>query len=47
MKTMHVSFFELHTFGSDNYLNNLYNRWREVPGATIGKPIGYIDSGCL
>jgi uncharacterized protein (DUF1800 family) len=35
--------FELHTFGSDNYLNNLYNRWREVPGATLGKPIGYID----
>jgi len=35
--------FELHTFGSDNYLNSLYNRWREVPGATSGKPIGYID----
>ncbi len=35
--------FELHTLGSDNYLNSLYNRWREVPGATSGKPIGYID----
>jgi len=35
--------FELHTLGSDHYLNNLYNRWREVPGATSGKPIGYID----
>ncbi len=35
--------FELHTLGSDSYLNNLYNRWREVPGATSGKPIGYID----
>jgi len=35
--------FELHTLGSDNYLNSLYNRWREVPGATSGKPVGYID----
>ncbi len=35
--------FELHTLGSDNYLNSLYNRWREVPGATSGRPIGYID----
>jgi uncharacterized protein (DUF1800 family) len=35
--------FELHTLGSDNYLNSIYNRWREVPGATNGKPIGYID----
>jgi uncharacterized protein (DUF1800 family) len=35
--------FELHTLGSDNYYNSLYNRWREVPGATSGKPIGYID----
>jgi uncharacterized protein (DUF1800 family) len=35
--------FELHTLGADNYFNNLYNRWREVPGATSGKPIGYID----
>jgi uncharacterized protein (DUF1800 family) len=35
--------FELHTLGSDHYFNNLYNRWREVPGALTGKPIGYID----
>jgi uncharacterized protein (DUF1800 family) len=35
--------FELHTLGADNYFNSLYNRWREVPGATSGKPIGYID----
>jgi uncharacterized protein (DUF1800 family) len=35
--------FELHTLGAEAYLNHLYNRWREVPGATDGKPIGYID----
>ncbi len=35
--------FELHTMGSDHYLNHLYNRWREVPGATEGMPEGYID----
>jgi uncharacterized protein (DUF1800 family) len=35
--------FELHTLGSDHYYNSLYNRWREVPGALSGKPIGYID----
>ncbi|MCP4438855.1 MAG: DUF1800 domain-containing protein [Aureispira sp.] len=35
--------FELHTLGADNYLNHLYNRWKEVPGATEGKPEGYID----
>lgn len=35
--------FELHTLGADHYYNALYNRWREVPGATQGKPIGYID----
>ena len=35
--------FELHTLGADNYYNSLYNRWREVPGAVAGKPIGYID----
>jgi len=35
--------FELHTLGQDNYLNHLYNRWREVPGAVDGKPAGYID----
>ncbi len=35
--------FELHTMGRDAYLNGLYNRWRDVPGASKGKPIGYID----
>lgn len=35
--------FELHTLGADHYYNNIYNRWREVPGATEGRPIGYID----
>jgi uncharacterized protein (DUF1800 family) len=35
--------FELHTLGADHYYNGLYNRWREVPGATQGHPIGYID----
>jgi len=35
--------FELHTLGSPAYFNHLYNRWREVPGATDGKPVGYID----
>ncbi len=35
--------FELHTLGASHYYNHLYNRWREVPGATEGKPIGYID----
>ncbi len=35
--------FELHTLGEDNYLNHLYNKWREVPGATEGKATGYID----
>ncbi len=35
--------FELHTLGSENYLNHLYNRWKEVPNALQEKPIGYID----
>ncbi|MBO9342237.1 MAG: DUF1800 domain-containing protein, partial [Roseiflexus sp.] len=35
--------FELHTLGQENYLNHLYNRWRDVPGALEGNPIGYID----
>jgi uncharacterized protein (DUF1800 family) len=35
--------FELHTLGAENYLNSLYNRWRDVPGAMEGKPTGYID----
>ena len=35
--------FELHTLGEDNYLNHLYNRWKEVPGAETGIAKGYID----
>lgn len=35
--------FELHTLGRPAYLNALYNKWREVPGALDGRPQGYID----
>lgn len=35
--------FELHTLGAENYLNHLYNRWRDVPGAVFGAASGYID----
>lgn len=35
--------FELHTMGEKAYLNSLYNRWRQVPGALSGHPRGYID----
>jgi len=35
--------FELHTLGRDAYLNDRYDRWREVPGALTGAPEGYID----
>jgi uncharacterized protein (DUF1800 family) len=35
--------FELHTLGRDAYLNDRYDRWREVPGALQGAPQGYID----
>jgi len=35
--------FELHTLGRDAYLNDLYNRWKDVPGAVQGAPAGYID----
>jgi uncharacterized protein (DUF1800 family) len=35
--------FELHTLGRPAYLNALYNKWREVPGASEGHPQGYID----
>jgi uncharacterized protein (DUF1800 family) len=34
---------ELHTLGRDAYLNDRYDRWRDVPGASEGKPAGYID----
>lgn len=35
--------FELHTLGRQAYLNDRYDRWREVPGALQGHPAGYID----
>jgi uncharacterized protein (DUF1800 family) len=35
--------FELHTLGRDHYYNAIYDKWRKVPGALQGKPIGYID----
>ncbi len=37
--------FELHTLGSDNYFNDLYDEWQLVPGALDSPPapIGYID----
>jgi uncharacterized protein (DUF1800 family) len=35
--------FELHTLGREAYLNDRYNRWREVPGALKRAPSGYID----
>ena len=35
--------FELHTLGKQHYLNGLYAKWREVPGALQGAPEGYID----
>lgn len=34
---------ELHTLGAGAYLNAQYDRWREVPGALTGAPVGYID----
>lgn len=34
---------ELHTLGAPAYLNATFDRWREVPGALLGKPEGYID----
>ncbi len=35
--------FELHTLGAAAYLNDRYDRWREVPGALSGNAEGYID----
>ena len=34
---------ELHTLGRDAYLNDRYDRWRDVPGSGDGAPQGYID----
>ncbi|MCX7645903.1 MAG: DUF1800 domain-containing protein [Rhodobacteraceae bacterium] len=35
--------FELHTLGRENYLNDRFERWDEVPGAREGLAAGYID----
>lgn len=35
--------FELHSLGREHYLNEFYNRWRDVPGALKGQPRGFID----
>jgi uncharacterized protein (DUF1800 family) len=35
--------FELHSMGRGAYLNDHYDRWREVPGALQGRAAGYID----
>ena len=34
---------ELHTLGAENYLNDLYDDWKAVPGALEGAAQGYID----
>lgn len=34
---------ELHTLGAENYLNDRYSRWDEVPGASEGLAEGYLD----
>ena len=35
--------FELHTLGADNYLNDHFANWREVPEGADGVALGYID----
>ena len=34
---------ELHTLGAANYLNDRYDDWHSVPGATEGLALGYLD----
>lgn len=34
---------ELHTLGAANYLNDRYDDWHAVPGATEGLALGYLD----
>ena len=34
---------ELHTLGAGNYLNDLYDDWKSVPGASDGLAQGYLD----
>lgn len=36
--------FELHTLGAEHYYNDLYAKWRDVPGALEGKAAGFIDA---
>lgn len=35
--------FELHTLGAENYANDRYDRWSDVPGAKDGMAEAYID----
>jgi uncharacterized protein (DUF1800 family) len=34
---------ELHTLGEGNYLNDRHKTWKDVPGASGGLAVGYID----
>jgi uncharacterized protein (DUF1800 family) len=34
---------ELHTLGAANYLNDRYDDWKSVPGASEGLALGYLD----
>lgn len=34
---------ELHTLGADNYLNDRFSDWHDVPGASEGLAEGYLD----
>ncbi len=35
---------ELHTLGQGAYYNDIYDNWREVPGAEAGNSSGFIDA---
>ncbi len=35
---------ELHTLGQENYFNDRYENWHQVPGAEDGQAEGYIDA---
>ncbi len=35
---------ELHTLGRENYFNDRYDNWHQVPGANEGMATGYIDA---
>lgn len=34
---------ELHTLGAENYINDRYSSWQDVPGALAGLAEGYLD----